>query len=52
MEAGTPVLVFPSGKVSHNAYIHKWAEDVKPLIIDLMEHANMVRLFFVYQYNM
>ncbi|XP_070211683.1 proteasome activator complex subunit 3-like isoform X2 [Littorina saxatilis] len=42
---GTPVLVFPGGQVRTNSYIHKWAEDVKPLIMDLMEHANMVKMW-------
>lgn len=43
--SGTPVLVFPGGKVPYNDYIHKWAEEVKPLIMDLMEHANMVKMW-------
>lgn len=42
---GTPVLVFPDGKVPYNSYIHKWTECVKPLITDLMEHANMVKMW-------
>ncbi|XP_076461579.1 proteasome activator complex subunit 3-like [Babylonia areolata] len=43
--SGTPVLVFPNGKVPYNAFIHKWAESIKPLITDLMEHANMVKMW-------
>lgn len=43
--SGTPVLVFPNGKVPYNSYIHKWAECIKPLITDLMEHANMVKMW-------
>ncbi|XP_025101006.1 proteasome activator complex subunit 3-like isoform X1 [Pomacea canaliculata] len=43
--SGTPVLVFPEGKVSYNHRIHNWAESIKPLIMDLMEHANMVKMW-------
>lgn len=43
--SGTQVLVFPNGKVPYNAYIHKWAECIKPLITDLMEHSNMVKMW-------
>nr|KAG5700653.1 hypothetical protein BaRGS_015483 [Batillaria attramentaria] len=42
---GTPVLVFPGGKVPYNQYIHTWAERIKPIIMDLMEHANMVKMW-------
>ncbi|KAL8622361.1 hypothetical protein ACOMHN_041689 [Nucella lapillus] len=45
LPSGTPVLVFPNGKVPYNSYIHKWAESIKPLITDLMEHANMVKMW-------
>lgn len=42
---GTLVLVFPGGKAAYNQYIHNWAERIKPIIMDLMEHANMVKMW-------
>ncbi|KAK6166177.1 hypothetical protein SNE40_022936 [Patella caerulea] len=42
---GSKVLVLPNGSVPVNAHIFKACEKLKPLINDLIDHANMVKMW-------
>ena len=47
MFVGTPVMILPNGPAPSNKKLVVLAEKIKPLIRDLIDHANMVSVEIV-----
>lgn len=47
MFVGTPVMILPNGPAPSNKQLVVLAEKIKPLIRDLIDHANMVSVEIV-----
>ena len=47
MFVGTPVMILPNGPAPSNKKLVVLAEKIKPLIRDLIDHANMVSVDIV-----
>lgn len=45
---GTPVMILPNGPAPSNKKLVDLAEKLKPLIRDLIDHANMVKFCMTY----